>query len=403
VRIAIVVHGRWDAFDLARELALRNHDVILLTNYPRWATARYGVQPERVRSFWPHGVLSRVVARWGGRSGRGHLEPQLHMLFGRWAAATLRQEPVDVVYAFSGVAEESFDLLAGAGSLRLLVRESAHIRSQDELLHEEELRTGAQQERPSAWMIAREEREYALADSIRVLSTFSHRTFLAQGVPSHKVKLLLSGVQLDAFRPSHQDLEERCRRLTSGERLRVLNVGTFAFRKGVWDTASVIQELGARHFEYRFVGSIAPEASKLAAQLHTRATFVAKQPQSKLPAAYAWGDVFMLPSIEDGYQAVLGQAAAAGLPLLTTPNGAGWDLVRDGLTGWVVPIRSPWRLADALRWADSHRRELAAMARAIAADFRPRDFAQVAEELEHVCAESLGRGVRASPRPLSIA
>ena len=45
----------------------------------------------------------------------------------------------------------------------MLVRESSHIRTQDRLLCEEELRTGIRQERPCAWTIAREEREYALA------------------------------------------------------------------------------------------------------------------------------------------------------------------------------------------------------------------------------------------------
>src|SRR5262249_23460475 len=211
------------------------------------------------------------------------------------------------------------------------------------LLREEEVRTATLLDRPSAWMIAREEREYALADAIRVLSSFAHESFVAEGVARDKVRVTLSGAQTAAFRATRQDLEARTHRVLSGAPLRVLNVGTFGLRKGVWDTAHVIQGLDPARFDFRFVGPIAPEAARLASQLAQRATFISKQPQSRLPPAYAWGDVFMLPTIEDGYPAVLAQAAAAGLPILTTPNGAGWDLVREGQNGWVLPIRAPER------------------------------------------------------------
>jgi glycosyltransferase involved in cell wall biosynthesis len=395
MKIAIVVHGRWDAFDLARELNQRGHAVRLLTNYPRWAVTRWGVRPASVRGFWQHGVLARVVERFGGRTVARRAEPVLHQMFGRWAASTLRREGWDVVYAFSGVAEESLLQLAGRARLRLLVRESAHIRAQDRLLRDEEGRTGAPQDRPSPWMIGREEREYAQADAIRVLSSFSRQSFIDEGVPPHKVRLVLSGVHLSTFRASDAIVEERCARILSGAPLRVLNVGTFAFRKGVWDTAAIIRELGTSRCEYRFVGPIAPEAMPIAAGLRHVAEFTPKQPQNELPSAYAWGDIFMLPAIEDGFAAVLAQAAAAALPILTTPNGAGSDLVHEGETGWILPIRSPDAFVERLRWADTHRAELADMVRDIHQRFRPRDFGQVAEDLERLCADLVGsNGVR---------
>jgi glycosyltransferase involved in cell wall biosynthesis len=393
MRIAIAVHGRFEAFDLARELVRRGHRMQLLTNYPRWAVERFGVPGDCVRSFWPHGVLTRAAARLGGPGLLRRFEPQLHMLFGRWASSVIRRQSWDVVYAFSGIAEETLRAQASSSSLRLVVRASAHIRAQDTLLREEEVRTGTPQDRPSPWMIAREEREYALADAIRVPSSFAHQTFIAQGVPASKVKLLVSGVQTEAFRVSPAELDARCGRVMSGAPLRVLNVGTFAFRKGVWDTAAVIQALGTDRFEYRFVGPIASEAAGLASQLHARATFVPKQRQSDLPEAYAWGDLFMLPTIEDGFPAVLAHAAAAGLPILTTPNGAGGDLVHDGRNGWVLPIRSPQSFVKRLRWADSHRRELAEVIRSSPTQLRVRDWAEVAGDFEELCGDYLGAGV----------
>jgi glycosyltransferase involved in cell wall biosynthesis len=390
MRIAIAVHGRFEAFDLARELVRRGHDVGLLTNYPSWAAASFGIPRGCVRSFWPHGLLSRSVARVSPLLWR-RWEAALHLLFGRWAAAVLRKQSWDVVSVFSGVAEETLRARSISG-LHMLVRASAHIRTQHALLYEEELRTGAPQERPSSWMVAREEREYQLADVIRVLSRFAERTFLEQGVPAHKVRVVASGVQTDAFRPGPGQLSQRRERLLAGAPLRVLNVGTFSFRKGVWDTAHVIRALPPERFEFRFVGPVAAEANRLAEQLRGRATFRAKQPQARLPDEYAWGDVFLLPTIEDGYPAVLAQAAAAGLPILTTPNGAGWDVVKEGENGWVLPIRSPERLADQLRWADTHRQQLVDMVHASQALLHVGDAADAAADFEHVCTELIGSG-----------
>lgn len=61
MKIAIVVHGRFDAFDLARALIARGHDVTLFTNYPGWAVEPFGISKMYVRSFVLHGVGVRVL------------------------------------------------------------------------------------------------------------------------------------------------------------------------------------------------------------------------------------------------------------------------------------------------------------------------------------------------------
>src|SRR5688500_8529662 len=61
LKIAIVVHGRFHAFNLARALLERGHEVTLFTNYPKWAVERFHFPAERVRSFWVHGVLTRAA------------------------------------------------------------------------------------------------------------------------------------------------------------------------------------------------------------------------------------------------------------------------------------------------------------------------------------------------------
>jgi glycosyltransferase involved in cell wall biosynthesis len=90
-------------------------------------------------------------------------------------------------------------------------------------------------------------------------------------------------------------------------------------------------------------------------------TLTPRQPQAYLPVVYGWGDLFVYPTVEDGYAVVLAQAAAAALPILTTTNCSGPDLVRPKQSGWIVPIRSPYALVERTRWCGGHRTALAAM------------------------------------------
>ena len=69
----------------------------------------------------------------------------------------------------------------------------------------------------------------------------------------------------------------------------------------------------------------------------------------ELLAAYAAADLFVLPSVQEPWGAVVNEAAAAGLPLLLSDVvGAGVDLVEEGRTGFRVPARDVAALAD--RW-----------------------------------------------------
>jgi glycosyltransferase involved in cell wall biosynthesis len=384
MKIAIAVPGRLHGFALARALLDRGHAVTVLTNYPRWGAARFGVTPAAVKSFWLQGVLSRLASRASRRAPSLYPEALLHETFGRWVAGRIQRESWDVVYLFSGIAEETLRAMAGRGTLMLLTRGSAHIRTQARLLEEEERRTGAPQDRPSPWMIAREEREYRLADRIVVLSKFAYRTFLEEGVLPEKLATLPLGVRVDSFRPAPDVVEARCARITSAQPLRILYVGALSYRKGLWDLAEVARRLSGG-FRFQFVGPWPKEANPLLQQLRVYAEVTRKRPESELPASYDWGDVFLFPTIEDGFAQVLAQAAASALPILTTTNCSGPDFIRDGENGWVVPIRSPERLVERLGWCDTHRPALAEMVRKIFQHYQPREWTELAADFESLC------------------
>ncbi len=333
LKIAIVVQGRFHGFDLARELLARGHDVTLFTNYPAWAAERFGVPAGRTRSLALHGVAARLSGL-AGRVGVPQPEALLHRWFGRWAERELCRERWDLVHVWSGVAEESLQSRRLQAESRLLMRGSAHIDVQARLLAEEAQRAGVPIERPSPWMKARERREYDLADHILVLSSFSRASFEAHGTGAGRLSLLRLGVRVDDFRPSAETLAARRRRILRGEPLRVLYVGAVSYQKGLWDMAQAIQTLAnSGDFRFTLVGPVLREARPLIDRIRHQVRVVGKVPQTELPAYYADADLFLYPTIQDGYAAVTAQAKASGLPILTTAHGAGLDIVTPGEDG----------------------------------------------------------------------
>jgi glycosyltransferase involved in cell wall biosynthesis len=78
-----------------------------------------------------------------------------------------------------------------------------------------------------------------------------------------------------------------------------------------------------------------------------------------LPNVMAGWDVFVLPSLDEGFPIASLEAMAAGLPVIASAVGGLLELVQDGKTGWLVPAAAPAELTTRLREliSDDRRRE----------------------------------------------
>lgn len=380
LKIDIVVHGRFHGLALGKALLGLGHDVTILTNYPGFVVERFGVPRRHVRSFVAHAITARVGNRLSRYLRQERTDPILHQMFGRWAARNVSAD-ADIVYGFSGVMEEVLGTpRRHARQLRLVVRGSAHIREQDRILREEEARVGAKLDRASDWMIEREEREYALADRVVVLSSFARDSFVRRGFDASRLLLLPLGVNVDQFRPTPDAQAARQQRILSGKALRVLNVGTFSYQKGMQDLVDTARVLAGR-LEFRFVGSKPKETMRLQQQAQGIIEMIDRVPEAELRTHYEWADLFFFTTLQDGFAAVLRQAAAAGLPILATTNCGARDFIEEGQTGWALPIRDQDGFVARLDWCDRNREALAQMANRLLRHEYSRPWAAMAKDL----------------------
>ena len=76
--------------------------------------------------------------------------------------------------------------------------------------------------------------------------------------------------------------------------------------------------------------------------------FVKDMPYGDVLSYYSAADVFLFPSEGDIWGLVVNEALSMGLPVICTNVIGAAELVKDGVNGFVVPVRSPSGLADAI-------------------------------------------------------
>ncbi len=139
---------------------------------------------------------------------------------------------------------------------------------------------------------------------------------------------------------------------TRRERPALLFVGRHRYYKGLSDLLKVMPEINA-DLIVAGDGPMRPGWERLSSELMLgeKVRFLGTVPDGELAALYRSADIFVLPASarSEAFGIVLLEAMAAGLPCVTTELGTGTSyVVRDGVTGLVVPARTPPALAEAL-------------------------------------------------------
>ena len=103
--------------------------------------------------------------------------------------------------------------------------------------------------------------------------------------------------------------------------------------------------------------------------------------ESDLQNLYETSDIFVFPSLWEGFGIVLAEAMSYGLPIVTTNAGAIPYLVKDGQNGFLVPPQDPEKLAQSIEKlvaSPELRAEFGEVNRKAAAEFSwERSFAEI--------------------------
>jgi glycosyltransferase involved in cell wall biosynthesis len=268
-------------------------------------------------------ALDKRVAAWVGKEGRG----------------------ITWVYAYEDGALATFRAARDAGLQRAYELPIAYWETTRRLLREEAARLPEWEPtlgstRDSEEKMERKTEELALAERIICPSRF-----VLESVPQQaRERCVLAPFGSPPTAGGH--------RATRGGRLRVLFAGSMSQRKGLADLFVAMKLLRRDDIELVVMGSPLAPMEFYRKQYNG---FAYERPRSRerLLELMATCDVLALPSIIEGRALVQQEAMSRGLPLVATQNAGGEDLIEEGKTGFLVPIRAPEEIAARLsRLAD---------------------------------------------------
>ncbi|MEK0448630.1 MAG: hypothetical protein RL088_898 [Verrucomicrobiota bacterium] len=177
--------------------------------------------------------------------------------------------------------------------------------------------------------------EYGLADLILVLSEKSEETFLAAGVPKEKLFRHQRGVDVERFTPAP----------APPQKFVAVFVGALIKRKGVHHLLDVWKRLALPDSELRLIGAVHDEIAPLLRDAPSNV--VAPGFVGDVAAEYRGASVHVFPSECEGSAKCTYEAAACGLPQITTREAG--DVVLDGVNGLIIPPNDPDALAAAIQ------------------------------------------------------
>ena len=185
----------------------------------------------------------------------------------------------------------------------------------------------------------RKEEELRLADRISCPSKFvldSIPLEIRQKIPC----------QVSPFgSPSCEPIQ--CGLTPKKKNLKLLFVGSMSQRKGLADLFEAMKLLKGQLISLSIVGQPSMPMEFYRKQFSEFA-YIPPCSNQKVRAIMKAHDALVLPSIVEGRALVQQEALSCGLPIIVTPNAGGEDLVDEGITGYLVPIRSPEKIATAI-------------------------------------------------------
>jgi glycosyltransferase involved in cell wall biosynthesis len=311
------------------------------------------------RSWFAHQILRRT------RPGRFVL--YCDRMIGRWAAAELDRIRPSCVYAFTQVGLEAMEWARARGIPRVLDNPNTHIRDFSRVYEQEWAKWvgGRYHGHPIQAMVERVEREYELADLIRVSSSLAKESMVRHGIPGSKVFVCPQPVNRLRFAPPPE-------RPPPIGPLRVCYVGSLDLRKGFVYLLRSGRVAGPSHVRFELVGATGDRGSKALLARERVGLDVTVKPGDPVPA-YHRAELFVLPSLEDGFGFVVAEAMSCGLPVVVSDRCGAAECVRPGENGWIVRAGDVEALAAVFVQALDHRDRLVEMGRAARAGIAVRD------------------------------
>jgi glycosyltransferase involved in cell wall biosynthesis len=178
-------------------------------------------------------------------------------------------------------------------------------------------------------LMKRVEEEIRLTDHFLVASNFVRMSLEYNGISEEKIHIVPYGVELAQFKYKE-------RKLVAEDPVRFLFAGTICARKGIGYLIEAFKDLNNTKAQLLLVGGFSGD-NALYESFRGYFTHLGHFPTTHMQEAYDKSDVFVLPSMWEGFALVIPEAMACGLPVICSDHTGSCDIIENGREGFVIP------------------------------------------------------------------
>lgn len=185
-------------------------------------------------------------------------------------------------------------------------------------------------------------KEVRLADAHIVASSYSVKALQYDGIELDSIFRIPYGVDENKF------LEPK--RKYSNSKIQVLFIGEVNQRKGIRQVLEAAKKIASNNIVFNIVGLGREYCSDLYEPYSKYVNFMGRVPFDELLNQLKTSHIFLFPTMGEGFGLVLLEAMAAGLPVITTANCGGADIVKEGENGFIIPVGDVDTIVGKIQW-----------------------------------------------------
>jgi glycosyltransferase involved in cell wall biosynthesis len=181
-------------------------------------------------------------------------------------------------------------------------------------------------------------------DRLITPSRYVAAQYAANGIRNDQITVIPNGIDVENFAPAQRGTAE----LTLGF------IGHLGKHKGLEVLLHALSLMDARQVRLLVVGT-GEEAEWLRTFCHERGldpyvTFVGHVENRRIAAIYRQIDVLVVPSVwPENSPVTITEAMASGVPVIASDVGGISELVEDGVTGYLIPLRDSLAIAERIQ------------------------------------------------------
>ncbi|RDC56212.1 glycosyltransferase [Pedobacter chinensis] len=280
--------------------------------------------------------------------------------FDKWVASKLSKK-IKIIHSYEHAAMYTFERAKKLGIFRILEQTSRHYGAVNTLIDQQfekypNLRSAYIKRLTGRHLLrrnARKKKEHDLADLIICNSSFTKGTLVDGNVDERKIIIVPLAFPKPAVQINYPNVIPKIHFLYAGSLS--VNKGTHLLIE-IWnnhfsDNADLLLTLVGKNLLPDLLTANLPSNVKLIDFVH----------QSELNKLYDQANVFVFPTLADGFGMVITEAMARGLPVIASRNSAGPDLIKHGHDGLLINAGDDQDLLDKINWCIANKDQLKKM------------------------------------------